>query len=78
MTGGTGGDGGHTSTSTSSAAKPNIFFFLIDDMGWNDIGYQSTDLSAFTPNMDRLAADGVKVRVEKDTCKKTVIDGSRA
>lgn len=41
--------------------KPNVFFFLIDDMGWNDIGYHSTDLSAFTPNLDKLAAGGIKV-----------------
>lgn len=50
------------SGSHNPRVKPNIFFFLIDDMGWNDIGYQSTDLSAFTPNLDRLARNGIKVR----------------
>lgn len=44
--------------------KPNVFFFFIDDMGWNDIGYQSTDLSELTPNLDKLAAGGIKVRDE--------------
>ena len=34
---------------------------MIDDMGWNDIGYQSTDLVGVTPNIDKLAAGGVKV-----------------
>lgn len=34
---------------------------MIDDMGWNDIGYQSTDLSQLTPNLDRLAANGIKL-----------------
>ena len=45
----------------ASSAKPNVFFFLIDDMGYGDIGYQSTDLSELTPNLDALAAGGVKV-----------------
>ena len=45
----------------TSSTKPNVFFFLIDDMGYGDIGYQSTDLSELTPNLDALAAGGVKV-----------------
>lgn len=51
-----------TGTRSTSNSKPNIFFFLIDDMGFGDIGYQSTDLSKLTPNLDALAAGGVKVR----------------
>ncbi|CAM9370429.1 unnamed protein product [Ectocarpus sp. 12 AP-2014] len=34
---------------------------MIDDMGWNDIGYHSIDLANVTPNLDRLSASGVKV-----------------
>lgn len=52
-------------TATASAhgsSKPNVFFIMIDDMGWNDIGYQSTDLYELTPNLDRLASNGIKVR----------------
>ena len=44
-----------------ATTKPNVFFIMIDDMGWNDIGYQSNDLTGVTPNMDKLAAGGVKV-----------------
>ncbi|CAN0495809.1 unnamed protein product [Scytosiphon promiscuus] len=44
-----------------ATTKPNVFFIMVDDMGWNDIGYQSTDLVGVTPNMDKLAAGGVKV-----------------
>ena len=51
--------------STAAPAKPNVFFIMIDDMGWNDIGYQSTDMAKMTPNLDRLAASGVKVRKDK-------------
>lgn len=52
----TGGDGGG-----SFSSKPNVFFIMIDDMGWNDIGYQSTDLFELTPNLDKLASNGIKV-----------------
>lgn len=51
--------------STATPAKPNVFFIMVDDMGWNDIGYQSTDMTKMTPNLDRLAASGVKVRKGK-------------
>ena len=40
-------------------AKPNIVFLLIDDMGWPDLscyGHQFHE----TPNIDRLAREGVK------------------
>ncbi|CAB1108130.1 unnamed protein product [Ectocarpus sp. CCAP 1310/34] len=50
------GDGSPGSVSTS---KPNVFFFLVDDMGFGDMGYQSTDLSEITPNLDALAAGGL-------------------
>ena len=38
---------------------PNFVFFLIDDMGWKDLGcYGSTFYE--TPNVDRLAAQGMR------------------
>lgn len=49
---------GETKTSTK---KPNVFFFLLDDLGYGDIGYQSSDLGEMTPNLDALAAGGIKV-----------------
>ena len=42
-------------------SKPNVFFFLVDDMGHADIGYQSSDLRELTPNLNALAAGGIKV-----------------
>jgi len=42
-------------------SSPHIVFFLLDDMGWNDIGYQSTDMPLATPFMDELAATGLKM-----------------
>jgi arylsulfatase A-like enzyme len=43
----------------AAAAKPNIIFILTDDMGYGDLGCMgATDI--MTPNIDRLAAEGVK------------------
>jgi len=39
--------------------RPNFVFFLIDDMGWKDLGcFGSTFYE--TPNVDRLAAQGMR------------------
>ena len=44
---------------STGLAKPNIVFLLADDMGYADLSsYGSPD--AKTPNIDRLAAEGVK------------------
>jgi len=39
--------------------KPNIIFILIDDMGWKDLSCYGSEFYE-TPNLDRLAADGVR------------------
>ncbi|MEM9481794.1 MAG: sulfatase [Verrucomicrobiota bacterium] len=41
------------------ATKPNIVLFLIDDLGWMDLGCQGSDYYQ-TPNIDRLAESGVR------------------
>jgi len=43
----------------TAAERPNIVFFLIDDLGWRDLGCYG---SAFyqTPNVDRLAQQGMR------------------
>ena len=41
-----------------SAEKPNILIIITDDQGWADVGYNNPK-GCYTPNMDRLAANGV-------------------
>lgn len=43
----------------SHAASPNIILFLIDDLGWRDLGCQGSTFYQ-TPNIDRLAKEGVR------------------
>lgn len=43
----------------SSNPKPNVVFFLVDDMGWTDLGCFGSSFYE-TPNIDKLANQGVK------------------
>jgi arylsulfatase A-like enzyme len=51
---------------TTSKSKPNIIVFLVDDMGWQDTSVpfwtKATDFNRryHTPNMERLAREGMK------------------
>jgi hypothetical protein len=45
----------------SHAGAPHIVFVLVDDWGWNDVGYRSTHMAWTTPTIDRLASEGVKL-----------------
>ena len=38
---------------------PNVVFFLVDDLGWTDVGCYGSPLHE-TPNIDRLAAQGAR------------------
>ena len=42
----------------STADKPNIILIMVDDMGYSDIGCYGGEIS--TPNLDRLAAGGLR------------------
>lgn len=48
--------------SAASAApkrRPNFVFFLVDDLGWTDIGCYGSSFYE-TPNIDRLATEGMR------------------
>lgn len=60
----------------SSAAKPlNVVFFLIDDLGWRDIGANGSDYYQ-TPNIDQLAEEGMRFTNGYSAC--TVCSPTRA
>jgi arylsulfatase A-like enzyme len=39
--------------------RPNVVFFLVDDLGWTDLGSFGSNFYE-TPNIDRLAKSGIK------------------
>ena len=48
-----------TGTDAAENDKPNVVLIYIDDLGYGDLGaYGCTDIP--TPNIDRLAAEGVR------------------
>jgi len=52
---------------SSDARRPNIILFLVDDLGWSDLGcYGSTFHD--TPNIDALAGEGVRFTDAYATC----------
>ena len=46
------------------ANKPNVILIMADDMGFSDIGCYGSEID--TPNIDRLAAAGVRLKVIGD------------
>ena len=41
-------------------AKPNVVYILADDLGYGDLSCQNSKSKIPTPNMDRLAAQGIR------------------
>jgi arylsulfatase A-like enzyme len=44
----------------TSAAPPNIIVIFADDLGYADLGVQGQEPDVRTPNLDRMAAEGVR------------------
>jgi arylsulfatase A-like enzyme len=52
---------GPAGTTVAQAAKPNIIFIMGDDIGWFNIGaYHQGMMAGKTPNLDQLAAEGMR------------------
>ncbi|MDN5210839.1 sulfatase-like hydrolase/transferase [Fulvivirgaceae bacterium BMA12] len=47
--------------SKKTLPQPNVIVILVDDMGWGDIGYNNPG-NVYTPNLDKLAAEGITFR----------------
>ncbi len=58
-----------------AAERPNVIVFFVDDLGWTDLGCFGSDFYE-TPNVDRLADQGVKFTQAYAAC--TVCSPSRA
>jgi arylsulfatase A len=61
--------------SPTETRRPNIVFFLADDLGWTGLSCFGSDLYE-TPHLDQLAADGVRFTDAYAAC--TVCSPSRA
>jgi hypothetical protein len=44
-----------------SSERPNLIFILADDMGYGDVGCYNPESKIPTPNLDRLARQGVRL-----------------
>ncbi len=42
-----------------TAERPNIVFFLADDLGWSDVGWHGGEIK--TPSLDKLATEGARL-----------------
>lgn len=47
-------------TALHAAENPNILFILADDLGYGDVGCYNPESRVPTPNLDRLAAEGMR------------------
>ena len=47
------------SAATAQQRPPNVVFFLVDDLGWRDVGCYGSEFYA-TPHVDRFAREGVR------------------
>ena len=50
-----------------AAEKPNILVILTDDLGYSDLGCYGSEIE--TPNLDRLAANGLRFSHFYNTAK---------
>ncbi|MEN6457140.1 MAG: sulfatase-like hydrolase/transferase, partial [Prolixibacteraceae bacterium] len=50
----------HSEGKPGQNKKPNIIFILADDLGYGDIRVNNQDSKIPTPNIDRLASQGIR------------------
>lgn len=57
----------HAAAAAPSGGKPNILVVLTDDLGFSDLGCYGSEID--TPNLDRLAANGLRFSQFYNTAK---------
>lgn len=57
----------HGDATHAADEKPNVIVILVDDMGWSDLGCYGSEIQ--TPNLDRLAKDGLRFTQFYNTAK---------
>ena len=50
----------HGAEAAKPASKPNVLIILVDDMGYGDPGCYNPHSKIATPNIDRLAREGIR------------------
>jgi arylsulfatase A-like enzyme len=58
---------GYAETSAAESNKTNFVFFLVDDMGWADVGCFGSKFHE-TPNIDKLAESGMRFTAGYAAC----------
>ncbi len=61
-------------TANAADSRPNIILIMVDDMGWSDIGCYGSEIE--TPNIDRLASEGLLFTQFYDNAKCTTTRAS--
>ena len=54
-------------TLSAEMRRPNVVFFLVDDLGWSDVGCYGSDFYE-TPAIDQLAREGMRFNNAYSTC----------
>ncbi len=54
--------------SLAAPKQPNVLFILVDDLGWNDLGFMGSEYYE-TPNIDKLATQGVQFSNAYASCQ---------
>jgi arylsulfatase A-like enzyme len=54
------GDVASAQTAAPGSARPNLVYILADDLGYGDLGCYNRESKIPTPNLDRLAAQGMR------------------
>jgi arylsulfatase A-like enzyme len=58
---------GNVTPALSVDSRPNVLVIMVDDMGYSDLGCYGSEIQ--TPNLDRLAADGIRYTRMYNTSK---------